>query len=428
MRRTVAEHQGAVLEVLTKAWSGPEGTLRTEDVGERMPLAEAAGRVLAGDLVAPLSLPPFANSQMDGFAILSDTSQPEYVDSIESTTFTVTATIPAGVTPSRLPSGMAAPIMTGAMMPDGADAVVPVEKADPARFLAEGESVVLPLTRAGTYVRAMGSDLAQGELAIAAGTLLNAAHIGLASALGCVQLTVRRKPRVLLVTTGDEVMLPGDPRASDGLPAGKIFDANMALLRTSFQQAGVEVVLAPVVADQPQALLEMLESYVGPSARGGIDLIVSTGGISAGAFEVVKQALDDASVEFVSVALQPGGPQALGTFLGVPFIGFPGNPVSGVVSFELFLRPALSEILGAPEPRRRVLATLEHALDSPAGKYQVRRGIYEGPEFESAASVREVGGPSSHLLASLAQANALIHIPAGVTELESGAKVEVWLL
>ncbi|MGA7206471.1 MAG: gephyrin-like molybdotransferase Glp [Specibacter sp.] len=422
MRRTVTEHQIAVRELLAHAWFAEGGAAVKNDAGTRVPLTELTGRVLAADLVAPLDLPPFANSQMDGFAILVEPGKGG-----PATSYRAAATIAAGALAPPLKPGLAAPIMTGAMLPEGANAVVPVEQAMPPSFPAEGESVMLPPTEPGTFVRSQGSDLSRGSVAIPAGTVLNAGHVGLASALGCTGLMVRRRPRVLLVTTGDEVMLPGDPRAANGLPVGRIFDANMALLRANLKQAGAEVVLAPVVSDDPAALLEVLDGYVGPGDA-GVDLIVSTGGISAGAFEVVKQALDGLEVDFVSVALQPGGPQALGSYKGVPFIGFPGNPVSGVVSFELFLRPALTALLGAPAARHKVTAALSHPLSSPAGKYQIRRGIYEGPEYESGASVREVGGPSSHLLGALAQANALIHLPAGVTQLHQGAKVEVWLL
>lgn len=428
MRRTVEEHRRAVHDLLAAAWAR-----RPDDGGDRVPLLEAVGRVLAADLPAPLDLPPFANSQMDGFAVNAPAHHRHHqsgsVDSMKSTSYRAAATIPAGVVPAELAPGTAAPIMTGAMLPSGANAVVPVEQAQPAVFPAPGESVTLPATVPGTYVRAQGSDLARDAVAIAGGTLLNAAHIGLASALGLTSVVVRGRKRVLLMTTGDEVLLPGDPQAAGGLPAGKIFDANAALLRAMLVEAGVEVVLGPIVQDRPRALLEVLDRFAGPNRdRPEVDLIVSTGGISAGAFEVVKQALAEFDVDFVSVGLQPGGPQALGTYKGVPFIGFPGNPVSGAVSFEMFLRPALTALTGAPAPRPVVLATLREDLTSPAGKHQVRRGIYEGPGYESAASVREVGGPASHLLAALARANALIQIPPGVTDLQAGSKVEVWLL
>ncbi|WP_425863437.1 gephyrin-like molybdotransferase Glp [Arthrobacter sp. TWP1-1] len=447
MRRTVAEHQHAVEELLRRSWADlPGSATRGSDTAvanteltanTELPLMQARGRVLATDLTAPVDLPPFANSQMDGYAVHVDHKQPRDVDSKKSTSYGVVATIAAGAVPAPLVRGTAAPIMTGAMIPAGANAVIPIEQAIPDHFGAAGETVDLPPTAPGTFVRAQGSDVRRGDTVIAAGTLLNAAHLGLAAALGMTQLPVKRKPRVLLLTTGDEVVSPGDPVAADGLPAGMIFDANESLLRASFEAAGVDVVKSLVVRDDPEGLLQLLDDFVagsvsGASSEPGCELIISVGGISAGAFEVVKQALtlakDHAQVDFGHVAMQPGGPQAAGSYRGIPFLGFPGNPVSAFVSFEVFLRPALSALIGAPALRPRVLATLEHAMSSPAGKLQIRRGIYSGPEFESAASVREIGGPQSHLLSALAQANAFITIPAGVTELQAGAKVEVLLL
>lgn len=450
MRRTVVEHQKAVADLLGGAWKVLLET-NGRDGGKLVPLMEARGRVLTGDLVAPIDLPPFANSQMDGYAIHCNHQQPKSVDSEQSTRYAVAETIAAGSVPAPLAAGMAAPIMTGAMLPHGANAVIPIEKARPSTFAAVGDTVELPATTPGTFVRDQGSDVPSGETVIGAGTLLNAAHLGLAAALGCTELPVARKLRVLLLTTGDEVLAPGDPLAAGGLPPGMIFDANAALLSAALAEAGLEVNQAGVVRDDPAALLRLLEDNVlednvlegnlggagsGTSSDGaerpGCDLVISVGGISAGAFEVVKLALANAGpqsdMEFCSVAMQPGGPQGLGTFRGVPFLAFPGNPVSAFVSLEMFLRPALSALLGTPAPRQRVVAGLERPMTSPAGKHQIRRGIYSGPAFESAPSVQEVGGQSSHLLGALAKANALINIPAGVTELQAGAKVEVWLL
>ena len=453
MRRTVDEHQKAVHELLAGAWK----TVFNPDAGaaalslplhqaQALPLQQAQGRVLAADLIAAVDLPPFANSQMDGYAVHTAThtvvDQRQDVDSSESTNYRVVATIAAGSVPERLAPGSAAAIMTGAMMPPGATAVVPIERAHPDSFVTPGDTVDLPATEEGTFVRAQGSDVRRGDVVITAGTLLNAAHLGLAAALGCTELPVTRKPRVLLLTTGDEVVAPGDPLVANGLPPGMIYDANAALLCAGLTEAGLDVLPCPVVRDNPAALLRLLEGKVGGAGAGGdgpdganqsgCELVISVGGISAGAFEVVKQALGSAGPQaemaFFSVAMQPGGPQGMGSFQGVPFLAFPGNPVSAFVSFEMFLRPALSTLLGAPARRQRVVATLEHALVSPLGKHQIRRGIYSGPDFESAPSVREVGGQSSHLLGALAQANALINIPAGVTALQAGAKVEVWLL
>lgn len=436
MRRSVAEHQVAVLKLI-----GIVGSRIRNREPERLSGESALGRVLASDVVAPIPLPPFDNSQMDGFAIYAPANQSESVDPSQSTVFGVAATIPAGVVPSSLMPGHAAPIMTGAMMPQGANAVVPVEDAVPSTFVQEGATVMLPPAKAGSFVRERGSDLAEGAIAIQAETLLNAAHMGLISAIGITEVEVLGKPRVLLLTTGDEVLVPGDPRAANGLPEGKIFDANMALLRANLHEAGVEVEVSPVIEDSPLALTSALKSRL--SQQPPIDLIVSTGGISAGAFEVVKQALDGPTIDFLSVDMQPGGPQAIGTFDGVPFLGFPGNPVSGVISFELFLRPALSTVLKNPTPRTKIRARLEETLQSPQAKHQIRRGIIENnsevqdpgttvPGLPTVVpgmpTVREVGGPSSHLLASLAQANALIHLPVGVSEVPAGSEVEVWLL
>lgn len=447
MRRTVAEHQQAVAELLLQSWAELPTSVMN-DAGTPVPLSQTVGRVLAQDLVAPLDLPPFANSQMDGYAIhagvddgtkqsgLQRTGHTADAADAASTTYRVAPVIAAGAVPAPLEPGMAAPIMTGAAVPAGANAIVPIELADPNHFGAD-EAVRLPATTAGRFVRLQGSDVQRGTVVIPAGTVLNAAHMGLASALGLTELTVRRRLRALLLTTGDEVLSPGDPAAADGLPPGMIYDANQALLRACLEEAHVEVLTATTVRDDPAELIRLLEGSVQPqdnndgASPAACDLIISVGGISAGAFEVVKQALGsstDAQMDFVSVGLQPGGPQGMGTYRGVPFLGFPGNPVSAFVSLEMFLRPALFGALGSPLPRSRVVAALEQPLSSPLGKHQVRRGQYSGPEFESAPSVREVGGESSHLLGALAQANALVHVPAGATELQAGAKVEVWLL
>ncbi len=433
MRRTVAEHQLAVLSLLRDAWDGKF------DAGAPLPLIATLGRVAAEDVLAPLNLPPFANSQMDGFAVDSaDFDRPEFkgqgVSSPEGagapkSVFALAAAIPAGAVPAALISGHVAPIMTGAMLPAGADAVVPVELAIPPVFPdtspSPGQTVALPATAAGAFVRAAGSDVRRGELVIKAGTRLTAGHLGLAAALGLTTLSVRRQPRILLLTTGDEVVLPGTLPPGAELPAGKIYDANSMLLQAALLEAGVEVLPAGLVPDDPAMFLRTVREHL---SAGGVDAIVTTGGISAGAYEVVKQGMAGEQVDFLSVAMQPGGPQGLGTFDGVPFLGFPGNPVSGVMSVEMFLRPALTALIGAPRPRIRVLTALTEALTSPAGRHQIRRAVFEAGGPAAPPTVRPEGGPSSHLLGALAASNALIHIPAEVTSLAAGAEVEVWLL
>jgi molybdopterin molybdotransferase len=399
--RSVARHRAAVAELLAP--------LLTDARAETLALRDALGKGLAHDVAAPLSLPPFANSQMDGFAINS-ADVPDGGAELR-----IVGPVPAGATPAALRRGTAAPIMTGAMIPAGADAVVPVERAVPDRFPVPGvaSTVWLPATAAGSFVRAAGSDIAAGERALAAGTFLGPAQLGLLAALGIGEVTVHRPLTVLLATTGDDVVEPGRP-----LPAGKIYDSNGTLLESALRQAGLTVVRTAIASDRPEELRALLRGHTG-----AVDLIVTTGGVSKGAYEVVRQAMDGQATEFVHVAMQPGGPQGIGMFDGVPFLGFPGNPVSCLVSFEMFLRPVLSEMFGSPAPRTALRARLAHGLTSPEHKHQVRRG-----SFHADGTVRLEGGDSSHLMHALAGSNALVHVPAGVPALAEGDEVEVWML
>lgn len=413
MPATVAEHQRRVLELLR-----PLATLGAETV----PLAEAVHRVLAEDLPAPISLPSFDNSQMDGYAVRSSdfAAAGHGGGSVGTVILQVGAAIPAGVAPAPLGPGYAAPIMTGAMLPQGADAVVPIEQASPDTFFPDNDDgsrvVALPAgTPPDQFVRRTGSDIAAGATALRAGTVLQAPQLGLLAALGMAKVKVRKRPTILLLATGDEVVQPGEP-----LPPGRIYDANTTLLRTSLEDAGVLVRNCRLLTDEVGPFLDQLRRDL---HEGHVDLIVTAGGISKGAYEVVRQALADQPVEFTSVAMQPGGPQAIGLVDSVPFLGFPGNPVSGLVSFEMFLRPALAALTGHPPPRPELTARLTETAASPRGKYQVRRGVYSDD-----GSVRLVGGAGSHLVHALAEANALVHIPDGTAGIETGERVRIWLL
>lgn len=399
--RTVAEHRQAFHDLV----AGLNGSERTET----LPLLAALGRGLATDVVAPLDLPPFANSQMDGYAIRS-ADIPDGGAELR-----VAAPIPAGATAAALNPGEAAPIMTGAMIPPGADAVVPIEQAVPDVFPIPGQAatVRLPAAAAGTYVRSAGSDVHAGGLALAARTFLGPGQLGLLAALGITEVSVYRTLKVLLVTTGDEVVDPGQP-----LEPGKIYDANGTLLEAAMRQAGLAVVRTGISTDSPEELTLLLRKHA-PE----VDLIVTTGGVSKGAYEVVRQATATQDVRFLHVAMQPGGPQGIGTFDGVPFVGFPGNPVSCLISFEMFLRPVLGALFGAPAPRPVVRARLGGPLTSPDGKHQIRRGTLH-PD----GTVRVEGGAGSHLVHALANSNALIHVPVGTSALAEGAEVEVWTL
>lgn len=429
--RSAAEHQDAVRNLLAAGFrERPPGTEDTD-------LISARGQILAADVAAPGSLPPFANSQMDGYAVHSADLAAAGTGTGESAALVelaVAAPIPAGSEPPALARDTAAPIMTGAMLPPGADAVVPIEQAVPDSFpapestspagsgVASPPAVRLPAgVPAGQYVRGAGSDIKAGDPALTAGTVLGPGQLGLLAALGLDRVTVLARPRVLLLTTGDEVVPPGHP-----LQPGQIHDANTTLLRSLLEEAGAQVQLTRVLADSPQELRDRLHADV---AEGQPDLVITSGGISKGAYEVVKQGLEAEDVHFLSVAMQPGGPQGIGRVAGIPFLAFPGNPVSCVVSFEMFLRPALSSVTGLPRPRLQLPAALREDARSPAGKHQVRRGRYLPPAVPGGTGeVELVGGPSSHLVHALAASNALVHLPAGRESFPAGTEVTVWLL
>lgn len=401
--RSVAEHRAAVEELIRHA------ARRCLTRAETVSLEAAHGRVLAGDVAAPMSLPPFANSQMDGYAVRS-------TEVAGGADLAVAAMIPAGHPAPVLALHTAAPIMTGAMLPEGADAVVPIEEAVPDSFLTEeaGRTVRLPEAPAGQFVRSVGSDIAAGDIALNAGMVLKAPQLGLLAALGLASVQVRPRLRVLLLSTGDEVVAAGGQ-----LRPGQIFDANNTMLAASLRDAGCEVVESRLLADSAPHFRSLLDTDL---RRHQADLVLTSGGISKGAFEVVRLALEPEGATFGPVAMQPGGPQGAGRIGDAAFLGFPGNPVSCLVSFEMFLRPALTRVLGSPAARTVLRAPLAERAESPAGKHQVRRGYYDD------GRVRLVGGAGSHLVHALAQSNALVHLPAGTAHAEAGQDVEIWLL
>jgi molybdopterin molybdotransferase len=394
--RTVEQHQ-AVVAALLRAM--PE-----EDVG----LASAHGRVLARDVAARVALPGFDNSAMDGYAArwaeVGDAAQ-------EPVRLPVADDIPAGRTDVRaLVPGTVQRIMTGAPLPPGADVVVPVELTDGGTDVVE----IRGAPPAGTHLRAAGEDIAAGATALSAGSPLGAAQLGLAAAVGVSTLPVRRKPRVLVLSTGSELVAPGQP-----LLPGQIYESNSALLVAAIEEAGGEARRLHFVPDDVDQFLATVRAELD-----GADLLVTSGGVSAGAYEVVKDAFRGlGTVEFTKVAMQPGGPQGAGTVDGVPVVTLPGNPVSAFVSFEVFVRPALRRVLGHAAPDRlRVPARLAGDLTSPAGRRQYLRGRYDE------GHVSQVGGPGSHLVAHLSRANCLVVVPEDVTELAAGSDVTVVLI
>ncbi len=380
-----------------------------------LPLLDAHGCVLGQPLVASSSLPRFDNSSMDGYVVrAADVARatPE-----TPVTLPVIGDIPAGSAPGiTVQPGLCARIMTGAAMPPGGDAVVPLEWTD-------GGLAQVRITRApelGAYVRRAGEDVQAGQSVLAAGTLLAAPQIALLAALGSSRVLVHPPPRVVVISTGSELVEPGETPGP-----GQIVDANGYALAAAAHEAGAVPYRVGIVADDPRRLTEVIEDHLIQA-----DVIVTSGGVSVGAYDVVKDVLGRlGDVTFARVAMQPGMPQAFGTIGpdATPVFGLPGNPVSALVSFEVFVRPALRRMLGAEQlGRPQVPAVMASGLTSPPGKRQyVRvRVEYDGTRWVAAP----VGGSGSHLLAPMAAANGLAVVPEAVTEVAAGQTLTTWLL
>jgi molybdopterin molybdotransferase len=317
--------------------------------------------------------------------------------------------IPAGRTdPLTLKPGTAHRIMTGAPLPADATAVVPVEATDG----ATDTDSIRANAPAGQHIRRAGEDVKAGTTVLRAGQVVTPAVMGLAAALGLGELKVVPQQRVLVMSTGSELVAPGMP-----LRPGQIYESNAVMLGAAVRDAGAHVLAAPMTGDDVATFRDTLNRH----ARDA-DLIITTGGVSAGAYEVVKDSLGG-EVDFVKVAMQPGMPQGAGSVNGTPIITLPGNPVSALVSFEVFIRAPLRTAMGLPNPDRpRCTAVLSEDLTSPRGKRQFRRGVLD----RDAGTVTSYGPPASHHLRWLASANCLLEIDEVVTEVAAGSPVQVW--
>jgi molybdopterin molybdotransferase len=378
-------------------------------------LLDAHSCLLAEDVVAAVSLPPFDNSAMDGYAVRSADLDP--VRAGTPVTLPVVGDIPAGTaSPLSVQPGLCVRIMTGAPLPTGADVVVPVEMTD-------GGIAKVRIDRApdvGAYIRRLGEDVRAGDTVAVAGSHLGSARIGLIAAVGRTTLAVRPRPRVVVISTGSELV-----EAGAHIGPGQIADSNSYALTAAAREAGALAYRVGIVPDDPNRLLETLEDHL---IRG--DCIVTSGGVSVGAYDVVKEVLSRlGTVRFDRVAMQPGMPQGFGRIGadGVPIFALPGNPVSALVSFEVFVRPALRRMLGAePISRPTVSAVATAPMRSGKGKRQYVRAVLSVQDDRYV--VEPVGGSGSHLMGAMAAANGLVVIDEDVTDVAVGSPVTVMML
>jgi molybdopterin molybdotransferase len=368
---------------------------------ENVPLKRAAGRVLAVAGAAAVDLPPFPSSAMDGFAVRSADVPGR---------LRITGRIAAGSpSSSAMGAGQAMAVATGGVVPEGADAVVPIEE------VVQTDNIVdVPASVAvGAHVRPRGGDVRAGAVVVEAGTRLSPAHVGALAAAGIAEVRVARRPRAAVLVTGTELRPPGEL-----LGPGQIYEANGVLLAAALAAAGAEVERLPAVADDAaahrEALTRALES----------DLVVTSGGVSVGPHDLVRAVATELGVEevFWGVAVKPGKPLAFGVRGRTLLFGLPGNPVSSLVGYELFVRPAVLALQGAAEPLPRFeRGRLVHAVRRNAARDQLLRARTR--PGEDLVGVEALGGQESHMIARAAAADALLLVPRGEGELEAGSKV-----
>jgi len=387
----------------------------------QQPLARACGHVLAEAITAPMDLPPFTNSSVDGFAVRATDIQAAGPES--PVILKVIGDVPAGTLPTFVISpGTTARIMTGAPLPDGSDAVVPVEDTnfpyrDPHAPLP-AEVRIFRSLRPGTNVRHQGQDVRRGQVVLSPGHRLRPQDLGFLAALGVQKVLVHRRPRVALFSSGDELISPGEP-----LTPGKIYDANRLMLATLVEHYGGETIDLGIAHDDPAEVRRLFEHAHAQQC----DLILSTAGVSVGTYDYVRQILEqNGTIHLWRVNVRPGKPLVFGSYRETPVIALPGNPVSAYVGFHLFVVPALRRLLGMKDAMvPRIRATLDEPLESDGRESYLRAIVhYENGQPHARLS----GHQSSADLAGLAQANALIIIPAGVKSLPAGSQVEVWPL
>jgi molybdopterin molybdotransferase len=378
-----------------------------------LPLTDAYGCVVADDITSPVSLPMFASSAMDGFAVrASDVADASHGRPVE---LKIVGRAMIGHRPdATVGSGEAVAIATGAPIPAGADAIVPIENAD----VIDGELVRLyEAPREGRHIRPQGEDVSEGELLVPKGKRLGAPELGLLANAGVPHPMVHPRPRVVVLSTGDELITP-----TMNPDFGQVRDSNAYTLFGALREAGATPIMAGIVGDDVEQLRDMVFSYDLQA-----DAFVSSGGVSVGERDVVKAAFfQRGDVHFYRVAMQPGMPQGFGFVEGKPFFGLPGNPVSVFVSFEVFVRPTILRMMGRAQlARPEVTATLSDDVEGPSGKLQYARvEVVRGADGWTATPT---GARGSNLISTIARANGLAMVPPGTSVARAGSQVRVML-
>jgi molybdopterin molybdotransferase len=373
---------------------------------ETLSLARGLGRVLARDVSAPFDVPPLDNSAVDGYAVRASDLRPGARVQLR-----VVADLPAGaVYAGSLEPRETLRIMTGAPIPRGADTVVPKEQSQ-----VTGDAVELGAVEFGANVRARGEDVRIGSMVLQAGSVLRPQDLGLIASLGFDAVTVHRRPRVALLSTGDEVVEPGRPRRP-----GQIYDANRFSLGAMVESAGAQPIDHGIVPD----LRDVLRHHLLQAAEGA-DVVLTSGGVSVGDYDLVKSVLGEVGgIDFWQVAMQPGRPLAVGRIAGTPFFGLPGNPVASVLCFHLFVRPALWKLGGRTrlEPECVTAAAVE-PMRKKAGRREFKRGVlrFTDQGFE----VSTTGPQGSGILSSMVAANCLIILEEDRGDVQIGERVLV---
>ena len=386
-------------------------TLAPLPANEEVPLDRALGRVLAEPLRAGMDLQPWPNSAMDGYAFAAAD-----LDLARGDGLALVGTSLAGHPfTGTVEAGQCVRILTGAILPAGADTVVMQEQV-----LVDGPRVRLTAAvRPGSNVRAPGEDVRAGEVVLPAGCRLGPPQIALAAALGQAQVAVTRRPRVALFTSGDELTPVGQP-----LAAGAIYDSNRYLLRAMLEDMGVSVVDLGIVADDPQAVRAAFAA-----ARAQADVVISSGGVSVGDADYVRDVFSEfGDIHFWRIDMKPGRPLAFGQLGETWFFGLPGNPVSTAVTFLQFVRPALRRLEGEPaSPPLLLELPLLEAVHKAPGRLDFQRGVLVR-DTAGQLGVRSAGHQGSHVMSSLAAADCLMVLPAATSDLPAGSLVQVELL